>query len=216
MMENKRLKEIANLISAKQIIDVGSDHGYLPIYLLKNDKIDQAIIIEINVDPLLNAKKNALKYGVDQKITYMLSNGIRELKSANGAEIIISGMGGNLIINILNENFKILKERLIIQPNNNEIIVRKQMKKWNFHIEKEVLIKENKIIYSILVINPKKENDYTESEITLGKYENKILLNEKLKAEKNHLINIYNKIPEEKKTKELKERINKYNLELGE
>ena len=98
--------------------DVGTDHAYLPIFLLEEGRIFRAISSDINRGPLLNAEKNAREHGLYEKIEFMLSDGAAELSGKGATDIAICGMGGELIADII-EGASWLRDsslRLILQP----------------------------------------------------------------------------------------------------
>ena len=98
---DKRLQEIANLVDANAIIaDIGTDHGYLPIYLVQQNIINKAYACDISYLCLKKAKENITKENLQDKITPVLNDGIKNL-SPEIDTIIISGMGGHLISEII-------------------------------------------------------------------------------------------------------------------
>lgn len=150
MKINKRLKAIADLIDYDtNVIDVGCDHALLDIYLTINGR-NKCIASDINKNALENAIKNIKKYNLNNKIETIISNGLENIKIPNNNTIIISGMGTNTIIKIL-ENTDIKKiDNLIIQSNNQLYLLRKKLVKLGFYIVKEIVIKEKNIYYDII------------------------------------------------------------------
>ena len=98
---SKRIKTIAKYINNKSTVaDIGTDHGYLPLYLLMNNYDVDIIAADIRKDPLEKAKKNAKQAGVEDRIRFCLSDGLEGL----GVKVdtyIICGMGGYVIMHIL-------------------------------------------------------------------------------------------------------------------
>ena len=95
-MISKRLKEIAKYTNGYNLLlDVGSDHGLLPIYAIKNNYVNEAIASDINIKPLIKAKENFKKYNIDIKT--IVYDGIPE---TNSDCIVIAGMGAELVISI--------------------------------------------------------------------------------------------------------------------
>ena len=99
-------------------MDVGTDHAYIPIYLTQNGLVPSAIAMDINKGPLERADTHILEHGLDGKIVTRLSDGLVNLKMEEADTMIAAGMGGGLVIHILNEDpakTRSLKE-LVLQP----------------------------------------------------------------------------------------------------
>ncbi len=157
-MISKRLLSIANEIpiGTNFICDIGTDHAFLPIYLINHKIIMNAIATDINVKPLLHAQKNINKYKKDYGSIELINspglNWISFKKNIIFNFCIISGMGAATIINILKNDNKNIKQYIICSNNKNELI-RKWIKKNRFYISKEIFIKEKGIIYIMIIIN---------------------------------------------------------------
>ena len=103
MKLSKRLQTIADFVKKNSVVaDIGTDHAHIPIYLIKNNIIDKAYACDINKGPLEKAKENIENFGVSENIVLRLSNGLDKMSSKEVDTIIIAGMGGELIIDILN------------------------------------------------------------------------------------------------------------------
>lgn len=116
---NGRLAEIASRVALGSVVlDVGCDHGYIPIYLAENDIASRVFASDISRGPLETAKKNAAKRGFSDKITFYLADGIPEAAAPLVDTVIIAGMGGETIAGILNGTPKTLKAGVffILQP----------------------------------------------------------------------------------------------------
>ncbi len=152
-MNNKRLEAIYHLFDCPHIIDIGSDHGYLPLELLKNNKVETALIVEVNQGPLDNAIRNTKVYGLNDKTKHVLSNGLLEINQDEiWGGIVIAGMGGKLIKEIIEQDLeKFHQAKLFLQPNNNEARLRQFLVNNGFKITKNILIKDDGIIYEIIV-----------------------------------------------------------------
>lgn len=149
-----RLQKCANYVPfGAKLVDIGTDHGYLPIWLLKNEKIKSAIAADINADPLASAVKNAKKYNVN--LTTVLSNGFESINESDFDCAVIAGMGGDLISNII-ENAKFLKNEninLILQPMSKASKLRQYLWDNGFYIKKEETVKHKGKIYSVLLVS---------------------------------------------------------------
>ena len=99
-----RLLLCAEMVSEnKKTVDVGTDHAYLPIWLTLNNKINFALACDVKTGPLKNADKNIRKYDLENIIKTRISDGLKNVNEAEAEQIIIAGMGGNIISNILDE-----------------------------------------------------------------------------------------------------------------
>lgn len=165
-----RLKLIASLIDKEAIVlDVGCDHGYLLIYLILNDIIKKGYALDINQGPLDNVKTNIEKYQINN-IDCILSDGLDKIDNQIYDTIVIAGMGGSLIKEILNQDIeKIQNKTLILQPNINSYGLRKFLNENNFEIIEEYLVLENDIIYDVIKAKPGLNKKYTEFEYLYGK-----------------------------------------------
>ncbi|BDV03026.1 class I SAM-dependent methyltransferase [Candidatus Hepatoplasma crinochetorum] len=164
-----RIIEIADYISKNsQVLDIGTDHGYIPLYLLKNKITDKITATDINTKPLLQAKKTLVDYKDLETLKFVKSNGFENIIDiASYQYIIIAGLGGKTIEIILkNYNDNAI---LILNPTNNEAILRKFLYDNKFKIEDEKLIYENNI-YSIIIKAKKqyKVLKYNQRDLVLG------------------------------------------------
>lgn len=149
-----RLLKIASLVDKdKKIADIGTDHGYIPVYLLNQNKIQYAILGDVNKGPLDNAKKEVNKNNLQDKVDLRLGSGIEILKENEVDEIIIAGMGGMLINDILKANEKVAKttEKLILQPMQAPEELRMFLYKNGYKILDEHLVREEHRLYEIIV-----------------------------------------------------------------
>ena len=149
-----RLLKIASLVSeGKKVADIGTDHGYIPVYLLNNNKIDFAILADVNKGPLENARKEVRHNKLEDKVDLRLGSGIEVLSENEVDEIIIAGMGGMLIAQLLDAKKSVAKsaQKLILQPMQAQGELRKYLYNNGFEILEEVLVKEDFRIYEIIV-----------------------------------------------------------------
>lgn len=146
-----RLSKICEIIPpCHTLADIGSDHGYLPVYLLKHGKISHAIITDMNKGPLANAEKNALKYNLSDKCEFLLGDGLTPLSDKSFDAVSICGMGGELIAQILKDNESIArKKKLILQPMNNSAYLRKYLYKNGYKIFAEAIVKDEYHFYQM-------------------------------------------------------------------
>ena len=196
---SKRLEAISSLVPINSnIIDIGCDHALLDIYLYQNKISNKIIASDINKNALNNAKENIKKYKLEKHIETRLGNGLDTLnENDNINTIIISGMGSHTIVGILKKDLNKLKEinTIIIQSNNKLEFLRKEITKLNYLIEDEIMVEDNKKIYTIIKFI-KGNKKYNKKELYFGP----ILLNNQNEAFKKYnkeeleKLNIYLKL----------------------
>ena len=155
-MISKRLELVASFVPQGSILlDVGSDHAYLPIELVERGQIKSAIAGEVVEGPYQSAVKNVDAHGLEEKIQVRLANGLAAFEEEDQVSVIaIAGMGGRLIATILEEGLDKLVnvERLILQPNNREDDLRIWLQDHGFQIVAESILEEAGKFYEILVV----------------------------------------------------------------
>ncbi|OEF96209.1 tRNA (adenine(22)-N(1))-methyltransferase [Desulfuribacillus alkaliarsenatis] len=152
-----RLKMIVDYIpDGEVLVDVGTDHAYLPLYAIKKKNLQKVIAGEYNKGPYLRAVANVEQQKLADKIQVRLGNGLEVIEKNEATVLTIAGMGGNLITEILNDGYDKLSsfKRLILQPMNGEFALRKWLQEHNYTIIAEQIIKEQDIIYEIIVAEP--------------------------------------------------------------
>ena len=155
-MISKRLELVASFVpQGAVLLDVGSDHAYLPIELVERGQIEAAIAGEVVDGPYQSAVKNVESHGLKEKIQVRLANGLAAFEETDQVSVItIAGMGGRLIATILEEGLDKLAsvERLILQPNNREDDLRIWLQDHDFQIVAESILEEAGKFYEILVV----------------------------------------------------------------
>ncbi|MFS9297050.1 tRNA (adenine(22)-N(1))-methyltransferase [Streptococcus oralis] len=155
-MISKRLEMVASFVpQGAVILDVGSDHAYLPIELVERGQIETAIAGEVVEGPYQSAVKNVEAHGLKEKIQVRLANGLAAFEEEDQVSVItIAGMGGRLIATILEEGLEKLSniQRLILQPNNREDDLRIWLQDNDFQIVAESILEEAGKFYEILVV----------------------------------------------------------------
>lgn len=173
MKLSKRLSNILNIIKYKTLADIGTDHAYLPIKACEQGIIDMAIATDINKGPLEIAVANIKKAKLEHKINIRHGNGLDVIQPNEADTIIIAGMGGVLIWDIIQNGLNIAKEtkQLILSPQHNIENLRKNLIAGGFNITNEIVIQEGLKFYIIIECNWANEyHIYTDKEYFLGKY----------------------------------------------
>ena len=166
---SKRLKTIASLVTPqKKVIDIGTDHAYLPIYLYLNNITKNITASDISPQVLEISLNNLQKYNLEKKINLIKSDGFRNVDGIFDIAVI-TGMGTYTIINILNT--KNIPDTLIIQSNNDYYLLRKHLNYLGYKIENEIALYENKHYYIIIKFIKEKEF-LTDEELLFGKSNN--------------------------------------------
>ena len=169
---NKRLMLIAdNIENGKGMVDVGTDHGYLPVFMAQNGYTGNIIASDINSDPLKKAVRHAEESGLGERIYFLLCDGLRDCPSHKVDTIVIAGMGGDMIVKILDESEWCMSPeyKLILQPMSKPEVVRYWLAYNEFQIEKELLVDENDTIYQIIVAHFGGKTTLNDAELFIGK-----------------------------------------------
>lgn len=148
-----RLKTIVNMMEkCDSIVDVGTDHGYVPIYLVRNGLINNAIASDINSGPVEKAKKNVRECMLSPEITCRRGNGLSTVKEGEVQVAIIAGMGGNLIRDILEADLLVVKklEYVILQPVQNAEVLREYLYNTGYDIICEDICFDDGKFYEII------------------------------------------------------------------
>lgn len=150
---SERLKTIASFVrESRSIADIGTDHGYIPIYLYKEGIIDRAIACDVNREPIKRAESNINMYHLGNVIETRLGSGLNPIKEGETDGIIIAGMGGMLIIDILSmfpDKVEAAKE-LVLQPQSDVESVRRFLHSVGFRIDDEQMVYEDRVYYTVI------------------------------------------------------------------
>ena len=163
-----RLLKIASLVTeGKKVADIGTDHGYIPVYLLNQGKVPYAILADVNKGPLENARGEVRHNKLLDKVDLRLGSGIEVLEKGEVDEVIIAGMGGILISELLEAKLEVAHsvDKLILQPMQAQNELRKYLLNNGFEILDEVLVKEDFRIYEIIIAKYTGKNTLVTDEI---------------------------------------------------
>lgn len=169
---DNRLQALADFVPpGARVADIGSDHGYLAINLLKSQLVDFVIVTDKNPAPLDSARRNSELLDVDRsKIEFRLGDGLSILNPNEVDTICIAGMGGALIGEILSKSPEIVEttRRLILQPMNGMKPLRTWIYRAGWHISNEKLVEADRKIYTIIFAEPGESEIPTAIELQLG------------------------------------------------
>lgn len=169
---SKRLQAVADLVSpGGTVADVGTDHGYIPIYLIETGKSTKALAMDVNAGPLLRASEHIREHGLDEQIETRQSDGVKKLQPGECDCVVIAGMGGGLAIKILEEGetvFRSLKE-MVLQPQSEISKVRAYLNTHGYAIVAEDMVYEDGKFYPMMKVINGQASAYTELELRYGK-----------------------------------------------
>ena len=151
---SKRLETVASFVDKGAVVaDIGSDHAYLPVYLIRQGTAERAIAGEVNKGPLNAAEKQVEKHGLQSVIKTKLGSGLSVLKGETADTVTIAGMGGPLITQILEEGKNELNgvKKMILQPNVAADFIRRWLFQNDWQLTDEAILEEDGHIYEVLV-----------------------------------------------------------------
>lgn len=153
-----RLRACCNYVPVgSRIADIGCDHGYLSIYLLKEGIASSAIASDINEGPLNSAVNNAEKFGVGERISFYLSDGVRAIPRDFDC-MICAGMGADTMVSIIDHAqwLKSPNYTLVLQCQSKTPMLRKYLSDNGYQIRQETVLRDGKFLYTIMqvVYNP--------------------------------------------------------------
>ena len=194
MILSPRLQAIANLIKpCRCVADIGTDHAYLPVWLCLNHRCDTAIAADINQGPLDRAKATAERFSLTHRISLRLGSGADPLAAGEADAIVIAGMGGLLIGELLKANPEVFDkaDQILLQPMSSSPELREELYKEGYTICQELLVPEEDKLYHILSVEQTPEPEpRTRVDFILGKElcdEKPLHFAEYLNREKNRL-----------------------------
>ncbi len=154
---SKRLLLCAELVPpCRTVADVGTDHGYLAIHLLQTGRCAHVIAADLREKPLASAKANAAAFGIFNGITFRLSDGLHNFSPGEFDVLVLAGMGGDLIANILSAAPWLAEgdDRLILQPQSAANDLRRWLGEQGWSIDRERLVRDGRFLYSVMSVRP--------------------------------------------------------------
>ena len=168
---SKRLEQVAGLVTHDVIADIGTDHGYVPIYLYKKGKIRKAYACDVRKGPLEKCRQNIKLHGAEGVIETRLGSGLMPLLPGEAETAIMAGMGGMLIVHILEDSPAVAEslQELVLSPQRDFGEVRKYLHKIGFAIREEHMLKEDGKPYVLMRCEKGEEKYSREIEYLYGK-----------------------------------------------
>ena len=189
---SKRLQMVADCVRYSRVADIGTDHGYLPIYLALEGRLISGVACDVRRGPLEKAKENIRFYGLGNKISARLGDGLFPVEPEEVDCAVIAGMGGMLMIDILKRGVHITSslKQLVLQPQRDIPAVRRYLHQAGYRIEKEDMVREDGKYYTAISAVWGNETYQKEEEYLFGK----MLIEEKHPVLKQYLTERLHKI----------------------
>lgn len=152
-MLSGRLQAVADLVGeTESVADIGTDHGYIPVFLVSSGQAKRAIAMDVNKGPLMRAQEHIRQQGLKGRIESRLSDGLAALRPGEAQVIVIAGMGGALMERILTEGLDVAHKakRLVLQPQSELASFRKFLVEHGFQIVEEDMVFEDGKYYSMM------------------------------------------------------------------
>lgn len=157
---SQRLLACAGFVApGDRVADIGCDHGYLSIHLLTSDIASSAIAADVNEGPLQSAMRNAVKYGVRDRMEFYLSDGVRNIPR-DFDTMVCAGMGADTMIHILDSApwLKDSRYRLILQCQSKTPALRQYLSENGFFIAEESVLRDGRFLYTIMDVRHQPES----------------------------------------------------------
>lgn len=155
-----------------RLVDVGTDHAYLPVSLLLRGRIEEAIATDINEGPLMRGRETARSYGVEQQIRFYRADGLDGVPPEAVDTVVIAGMGGELIAHILEKADWTKTCRLLLQPMSSQPELRLWLTTNGYAILEEAVVREGRKLYACLTVQAGETGPYSLAEIWVGRQQN--------------------------------------------
>lgn len=150
-----RLEACAQMVRACDCMaDIGTDHALLPIWLIKTGRVKRAVASDINSNPLTAARENAIKYRIEDQLETRLSDGLKAFQPHEADEIVIAGMGGQLILDIITPAawLQASGKHLVLQPMSMAARLRQGLYNLGFAIQQEHAVQDSGKVYSVMSV----------------------------------------------------------------
>lgn len=173
MQISNRLKTVASMVSeGYRVADIGTDHAYVPIYLIREERCPGALAMDIGKGPLERAEDHIRQYGLECRIETRLSDGLTGYEQGEADSIVIAGMGGALMERILESGSDKLAgvKELILSPQSEIFLVREWLSRNGWQTVREVMLLEDEKYYTVIRAVPGAAQILKPVEAWYGKY----------------------------------------------
>ena len=167
---SRRLQAVADCVPlGARIIDVGTDHAMIPVWLTQKERVSHAWASDIRPGPLQSARRLIEETGCEDDISLRLTNGLQGFGPDDGDTVIIAGMGGETMVNILSEA-PWTKENtlLILEPQSKHALLRGFLRDKGYAVRREFLVEDAGRIYPVMLVCGGSEEEYTPGELHVG------------------------------------------------
>lgn len=172
MRLSKRLEAVASFVRKGSLAaDIGTDHGYIPIYLVEEGICERVIAMDVREGPLMRARKNIRERGLEGKIEVRLGDGFSALQPGETDTAVIAGMGGELIIHILQNGYHVWEglSEMVLSPQSELDKVRHYLDRQGFFIDREEMILDEGKFYTIMLVKKGQMKYENEAQYRYGK-----------------------------------------------
>ena len=152
-----RMQRVADMVEpCERVADIGCDHGYVSIYLVEQGIADHVLAMDVRKGPLSRAEANIRQKQLQTRIECRLSDGLERLQPGEADSILLAGMGGRLMIDILTKgsNKRLGTETLIVQPQSDIPEVRRYLHRIGYEITAEDMLQEDGKYYTVMKAKP--------------------------------------------------------------
>lgn len=205
-----RLAAVAGMVEKGSVIaDIGTDHAYIPAYLIEKGVIERAFACDIKIGPLQNAEKTMREHGIGS-VDFILCDGLSGVSPESIDTVVIAGMGGEMIAAILEQApwCRDARYRFVFQPMTKAEVLREYLYRTGFEIQRETLAAEKDKLYTVmLVCYTGVSRNISEVLALLGEARADPLFEEKRRREIKRLKAIYRSLENKKDAAEMREKI---------
>ncbi|MDO5418317.1 MAG: class I SAM-dependent methyltransferase [Lachnospiraceae bacterium] len=172
MKLSKRLELVASFVpEGSRLADVGTDHGYVPIYLVEKGVCPSAIAMDVGKGPLERAREHIREMGMEERIQTRLGDGLAALLPGEADTVVIAGMGGELVIHILEEGRHMWEsvKQFVLSPQSDLDKVRRYLAGHGFAVRKEEMVLEDGKYYTVMLVQRGKMEYENQAQYLYGK-----------------------------------------------
>lgn len=155
MRLSKRLEAVASFVPQKsRVADVGTDHGYIPIWLVEQGIAEYAIAMDVRKGPLMRAEEHIRQHRLESRIETRLSDGLSQLRPGEADTVVIAGMGGELMLRILRDGAHVWDSvsRFVLSPQSELETFRRGLEEMGFAITEETMLREEGKYYTVMAV----------------------------------------------------------------